>query len=287
MIKINIFLAIYTYNNDIHRYTLTEKIFKHYKNIVEKFKDKAIFTFTIFGSENDISKNLTLRYFKSNSYVEFDQNHKSFKGDFYKMLGKKINQGINLSVKNDTDIVLWAGSNDYICFDFFEQIINYYNPEKPQIYGIDNYTNGKNAVFLTHYDGNRCVNKSLCLTSHKKMSYWWDGISDYDGRKKYKYSGGIIGINKKCLSLYPDILSVWGFDEGAIEEYILKKPQIDKFTSKNIFYMNIKTLSNTEITSFNTLKNFNKNNMLNFKDFSDEFKEKFIKEFDYFVDLHN
>jgi hypothetical protein len=119
------------------------------------------------------------------------------------------------------------------------------------------------------------------------MSYWWDGISDYDGRKKYKYSGGIIGINKKCLSLYPDILSVWGFDEGAIEEYILKKPQIDKFTSKNIFYMNIKTLSNTEINSFNTLKNFNKNNMLNFKDFSDEFKEKFIKEFDYFVDLHN
>ena len=51
--------------------------------------------------------------------------------------------------------------------------------------------------------------------------------------------------------------------------------------------MNIKTLSNTEINSFNTLKNFNKNNMLNFKDFSDEFKEKFIKEFDYFVDLHN
>lgn len=36
MIKINVFLAIYTYNNDIHRYTLTEKIFKHYKNISEK-----------------------------------------------------------------------------------------------------------------------------------------------------------------------------------------------------------------------------------------------------------
>ena len=120
MIKINIFLAIYTYNNDIHRYTLTEKIFKHYKNIQDKFKDLAEFSFTILGSENEISKNLTLKYFKSEEYFEFDQNHKSFKNDFYKMLGTKINTGMKISEQSKADILLWAGSNDYICFDFFE-----------------------------------------------------------------------------------------------------------------------------------------------------------------------
>ena len=36
MLKINIFMAIYTYNKDIHKYNLTEKNFKHYKNIEEK-----------------------------------------------------------------------------------------------------------------------------------------------------------------------------------------------------------------------------------------------------------
>lgn len=286
MIKINIFLAIYTYNNDVHRFTLTEKIFKHYKNVQEKFKDLALFTFTILGSENEISKNLTLKYFKSEEYFEFDQNHTSLKNDFYKMLGTKINLGVNITAKNKPDILLWAGSNDYICFDFFEQIIKYYNPEVPQIYGIDNHKNGNNSVFFTHFDGNRHVNKDLCITCHKKLSYWWDGVSDYSGRKKYKYCGGIIGLNNKCLELYPDILSVWGYDEGAIEEYILKKPLIDKFNSKGLFYMNIKTLSKNEITSFEELKKLNKNNMLNFEVLSDEFKEKFTEEFNYFSNLN-
>ena len=286
MIKINVFLAIYTYNNDIHRYTLTEKIFKHYKNIKEKFKHVALFTFTILGSENDISRNLSLQYFRPNAYVEFDQKNERFNGDFYKMLGEKINLGINLSAKNNPDILLWAGSNDYICFDFFKQIIEYYNPKTPQIYGIDNYNNGKNGVFYTHYDGNRCVNKKICITCHNQKSYWWDGVSDYSGRKKYKYCAGIIGINRKCYTLYPDVLSAWSFDEGAIEEYILKKPGIDKFNSKNLFYMNIKTLSKTEINTFDALLNLNKKNTLKFDNFSSYLKTKFKEEFKYFIQLH-
>lgn len=286
MIKINVFLAIYTYNNDIHRYTLTEKIFKHYKNIQERFKDSALFTFTILGSENDISRNLSLKYFKTNAYIEFDQNDESFGNNFYKMLGKKISIGINLSAKNNPDILLWAGSNDYICFDFFKQIIEYYKPETPQIYGIDNYHNGNNAVFYTNYDGNRCVNKELCITCHSNKSYWWDGVSEYCGRKKFHYCGGIIGINRKCLRLYPDILSVWSYDEGGIEEYILKKPQIYKFNSKGLFYMNIKTLSESEINSFSKLLDLNKYHTLDFNNFSDEFKRKFIEEFKYFRELH-
>ena len=285
MIKINVFLAIYTYNNDIHRYSLTEKIFKHYKNIQEKFKNLALFTFTILGSENKISQNLSLKYFKPEEYFEFDQNDKSFKNDFYKMLGAKINMGINKSLLNDPDILLWAGSNDYISFDFFKQIINYYKSDVPQIYGIDNYKNGNNVVFLTHFCGRQYLNKQICITCHKKLSYWWGGLSDYCDRKKFHYSGGIIGINKNCVNLYPDILSEWSYDEGQIEEFILKKPNIDKFNSQNVFYMNIKTVSNNEITSFGTLRNLNKNTTLNFNNFSREFKKKFTEEFNYFIKL--
>ena len=283
MIKINIFLAIYTYHIDIDRYHLTEKIFKHYKNIQEKFKFLALFTFKILGSENTISQNLSLKYFKPEEYFEFDQSQESFEKDFYKMLGTKINVGINKSLLNDPDILLWGGSNDYISFDFFEQIINYYKPDVPQIYGIDNYQNGKNAVFFTHFCGAKCLDNQPSITDNPNLSYWWDGVSNYYNREKFQYSGGILGINKNCFNLYPDILSVWSFDEGAIEEFILKKQNIDKFNSKNIFYMNIKSLSKNDITTYDTLKILNINNMLNFHNFSYEFQEKFREEFNYFI----
>lgn len=278
-------MAIYTYNNDIHRFSLTEKIFRHYKNIQEKFKDSALFTFTILGSENEISKNLTLKYFESNAYIEFDQKNPKFKDNFYEMLGEKINLGIKISARNGTDIILWAGSNDYICVDFFEQIISFYKPDVPQIYGIDNFNNGKNAVFYTKYDGKRNHEKLMCLSCHKKFSYWWNGISDYCDRKKYKYCGGIIGINRKSLTLYPDILKKWSYDEGEIEEFILSRPEMEKFKGNNLFYMNIKSISNNDVTGYDTLKELNKKNTLNFNSFSEEFKKKFITEFYYFEKL--
>jgi hypothetical protein len=283
MIKINIFMAIYTYNKDIHRYNLTEKIFKHYKNIEKKFKDLAKFTFTILGSEKKLSQNLCLKFFKPEEYEEFDQDLKNFDNDFYTMLRAKIKHGMNISKKKNADIMLWAGSNDYICYDYFEQIIDYYDPTKPQLYGISNYKNGKNAVFFTHYDGNRDINNLHCLTANDKTTcYWWDGISDYCNRKKYNYCAATIGINNKCDKLYPDIIDNWTEDEGFVEEYITKKNKIDIFVSQNCFYMNIKTMSETEIHSFSILRDLNNKNLLQFNDFSEDFKLKFIKEFNDF-----
>lgn len=288
MIKINIFIAIYTYNKDIHRYNLTERIFKHYKNIEDKFKNLAKFTFTIVGSEKKISKDLTLKYFKSEEYEEFNQDIKPFNNDFYKMLRDKIRYGMSISKKNNADILLWAGSNDYICFDFFKQIIDYYDTTKPQLYGISNYKNRNNAVYFTHYDGNRDINNSHCLTANNKTTcYWWDGISNYCNREKYNYCGGIIGINNKCVELYPDIIHNWTEDEGFDEEYVSKKKDIDIFISQNCFYMNIKTVSKTELHSFTTLKELNNNNLLQFNNFSEEFKTKFIEEFNNFSIFHN
>jgi hypothetical protein len=287
-VKINIFLAIYTYNKNVHRYNLTEKIFKHYKNIEEYFKKTALFSFTILGSEGDISRNLSLKYFKESEYFEFDQNYSGFT-DFMGMLTEKVRIGMQISTNIGADILFWAGSNDYICYDFFKQVIEYYDPEKPQIYGIDNFYNGKNAVFFTHYDASKDAEKKYCLTANNSdMCYWWNGLSNYEGREKYKYCGGIIGVNMKCVHLYPDIINNWNADEGQLEEYILSKPNIDKFTSTNVFYFNVKTLDNSEINTYKVLynRNIKTNDVLYFVHFSQEFQNKFINEFNSFSKLH-
>ena len=89
MIKINISIPFYNYNNDIHRYKLTEKIFEHLKNIKSYFKDIAIFTFILIGSEQNSSRDLALRYFDKTEYFEFDQNDPRFNGDLLTMLYRK------------------------------------------------------------------------------------------------------------------------------------------------------------------------------------------------------
>lgn len=76
IININIFIEIFLYGGE--RLKLTELIFKHYINIKKKFKNIANFKFIILGSEKDLSKNLTLKYFSENEYFEFDQNNPKY-----------------------------------------------------------------------------------------------------------------------------------------------------------------------------------------------------------------
>lgn len=150
-------MAIFLYGGK--RLKLTELIFKHYINIKIKFKNIANFKFTIVGSEKELSKNLTLKYFNENEYFEFDQNKPEYgeykigyNNNFFKMLSDKINMGIKLASRDNDDIIFWAGSNDYISSDFFEQVINYYSPNKSQIFGITNFLNGNNTNFYSCYD---------------------------------------------------------------------------------------------------------------------------------------
>jgi hypothetical protein len=183
-ININIFIAIYLYDGE--RLKLTEIIFKHYSNIKKKFENIENFKFTILGSEKDLSKNLTLKYFNEDEYFEFDQNKPEYgeykigyDKNFLKMFGDKINTGIKLATRNNDDVIFWDGSNDYISFDFFEQVINYYNPDNRQIYGITNYLNGNNANFYSTYDE---MNNNFNI--YNQNSFWWSGIHPLN-RVKY------------------------------------------------------------------------------------------------------
>ena len=275
MIHIDIFIAIFHYydKNSI-RYIITEKQFKHYINIKNKFSDKANFTFTIVGSEKEDSKQLSLKYFNVNEYFEFDQNDPKYNGEFWSMFNDKVKYGMKLSSSKGADICLWAGSNDVIHFDFFEQIIDYYNPNKPQIYGIDNYYNGNNLVCVYIYK----KEKNVEITNDNDPEvFWWDGISNYCSRNRFHYAGGIIGINKNCYT-NSDIINRWHYDEGLVEEICLKIPEIDKFQSNNIFYFNVKVGKEQELNRFWHIKTLMKNNLIKFNSINNITVEK-IKEF--------
>lgn len=282
IININIFIAIFLYGGE--RLKLTELIFKHYINIKKKFKNIANFKFTILGSEKDLSKNLTLKYFSENEYFEFDQNNPKYnrvkkKKKLYTMLSDKINTGIKLASRYNDDIIFWAGSNDYVSQDFFEQIIEYYNPNNRQIYGITSFINGNNANFYSKYD-----EKKNDFNIHDKVSFWFNGIHP-GNRKKFKYVGCIIGLNSKLLNENKDILEIWNCDEGYVEEYILNLENIDFFSSKNIFSWNIKTTTNNEVTSFDTLKTqyLNSSSIISFDDI--QYKNKINDEIKYFIEM--
>jgi hypothetical protein len=283
-ITINIFIAIYNYFGDINRYNLTKIILKHYSNIKNKFENKADISFTIIGSEKEYSKNLTLNYFKNDEYFEYDQDVKldinQCNRNFIGMLNAKINFGINMAMRDEPDIILWAGSNDYISFDFFEQIINFYDSNEKQIYGIDNYLNGNNASFLCVYDG---ITNFLDI-HNKDEAFWWNGIH-IEARKHYNYIGGIIGINKKIYKENPEILKIWNCDEGQVEHIILKINNIKKFNSKEVFFFNIKTSSNNDLNKLSSLKNLFCKNIIKFNDFNNDLKKKINDEMSYLLNL--
>lgn len=129
------------------------------------------------------------------------------------MLSDKINMGMKLASQYNYDIIFWAGSDEIKSSDFFEQVINYYNPNNRQIYGITNFLNGSNTNFYSCYD-----KKNNDLNIDNKESFWWNGIHPLK-RKKYKYIGCIIGVNYKLYNKNKDIFEIWNYDEGYVEEY--------------------------------------------------------------------
>ena len=187
------------------------------------------------------------------------------------MLTNKFRFAYQKSMEKNPHISLLAGPNDFISINFFEQIINNYNPNIKQLFGIDNFYNGNNKAALELYDG----------TSFLKNLIWTTGLSDYNYRQKYKYIGGIIGFNNILYKNHYNKLMnrIITYDEGELEYLTLQLPDINKFQSKNVFLINIKTKSNSEITSFKTLNDIIKKQSLNFEYFDSEFKEKFKNEY--------
>jgi len=154
---IDIIIPIFTNGSEI-RYKLTEKIFKHFKRTQELLKlENIIMTFTILGSEKELSKDLTLKYFNESEYFEFDQSIYNCSNLVYDkntplhyLLTDKFREGFKQSFLKNPNISLLCGSNDYVCVDFFRQVSSFYirKPNDKEMYGIDNYYNGKKYPYV-------------------------------------------------------------------------------------------------------------------------------------------
>ena len=120
-IQIHIFIALYFIKNgvvDKPRFELTRKILEQYKYVSSNVKDRATISFTFLGSPEEIYI-LEETKFSNYTYHNFDQSSLSYqdkrgKIDFWKMLAAKINTGMKLAINGNPDIVLWAGSNDFV-----------------------------------------------------------------------------------------------------------------------------------------------------------------------------
>lgn len=288
---INIYIPIYNYNTKGYRYELTEKIFKHYKHIQEVFKDRIRFTFTIQGSEQAFSRELSDQYFEKGSYVEFDQQNISVNSDniyigdnskFWQMFGRKINQGFRIGTSKQPDISFWAGSNDYISMDFFEQVYAFYKKDVPQLYGISNYKNGENVTCLFIYNS-RKIN---IMDPTNNDIYWWSGSPCANTKlPTYNYISGIIGINKACYTMYPDILDKWGYHEGVNETYVLSKKNIEKLNTSRIIFLNPKVEGKQDITNYKAFTDFIKGSKLDLSTIRPELQIKMREEYERFMIL--
>lgn len=275
IIHIDINIPFYTFACH-DRYLLTEIIFQHYLNIKERFKEKARFTFTLIGSENKLSMDLALKYFndKEDIYIEFDQDRYNSTVGFLNMITEKFRISFKSSFEKQPNISLLAGSNDLIDFNFFNQIIDSYDNKKKQIFGIDNYKNNNFVLFLKNYYSKNLINGEYFI---------WNGQYPDQFRSKYNYTGGNIGFNDILYKTEYEVLinKIITYDEGMIEYDTLKLDNISKFNSNNVLFLNIKTSTSKEITSFKSIQNYIGLNSLDYKILSDENKLKIKNIMDY------
>lgn len=264
-IKIHIFIALYFIKNgvvDKPRLELTRKILEQYKYVSSSVKDRATIAFTFLGSQEEMYI-LEETKFINYTYSNFDQSspvyYKRGKLKFWEMLAAKINTGMKLAINGTPDIVLWAGSNDFVSLNFFDQIISEYSPTIKQTYGISKHTPSGNVILIANND--HVLNK---LTD----GFYWDGIQTQH-RKHFAYCGAILGMNSSLYVAHPDILDVWCFDEGLCEKNMLAKPNVSQFVGKNIFNINPKTPS-LDLNSYTLLSSILANHKLYFKNLSPE-----------------
>ena len=257
-IKINIVMPFYLWNNDIDRVSLTHKMLVHYNNIKDKYNTKIEFKFYFIGSENELSKSIIDKYFKD-SYYEFEQPGLLESTTHQKiiMLGEKVRVGVNLATSSDYDVILVAGSNDFISDEFFLNIINKYNAKVFQIYGVGDYYNGKNIVGVIQYKHG----SSIILNNADNI--WWKGYRNDQYHKETpeywtnkgiisddtvnEYTGGIIGCNKNVLK-EKDILEGINFSERTFERHCRSLIEnLEIVATDNIVNLNMKSTSGADL----------------------------------------
>mmetsp|Transcript_19106 Transcript_19106/g.31980 ORF Transcript_19106/g.31980 Transcript_19106/m.31980 type:complete len:358 (-) Transcript_19106:167-1240(-) len=289
-VKIDVVILIYTYGKSSIRYKLTEKIFMHYRNIQLMFQEFSQFSFTIVGSEKEVSRNLSDTYFPEDSYLEYFQPliTREMKHGPYKMcsiITKKVQAGMNYSFHHkDSDIMMWAGSNDYVSFNFWRQMIESYDPTRMAMFGIQTYDNSRSIIFYTKFDGHRIFNRT------SEITYWQSGEQGGPRYNRYHFIGGVIGVTTNFIAKYPTKIFKWNYDEGEVERHFIRtakraQDNMKIHLAKEVAFMNIKVDNGHEISSLENLKLGNSKFTVPMSNLSDSFLQRFDQEFKLFDDL--
>ena len=262
-INIDICVPFFNYGS-LDRTQLFNCFCNYYKKLSIYFRVNNIcnITFTFIGSEGEESLNIIRNIFTEYeaTYHEFDQSNclnclNMHNPIFSNMLTNKFKFAYEMSFLKNPDVVLLNGSNDFVSYNYFQQITNFYNPNEKQLYGIDNYNNGNNFVFFSKK--NFFNNDDIDLSKNKDNYFLWNGVSNVANRIEYNFCGGSIGFNKHLYNCNKDFIleKCISFDEGLIEKTIMSIYNCVKFNSKNVLYVNLKTNSNTELNTYTSLNN--------------------------------
>ena len=289
-VVIDLVILIYTYGYHSIRYNLTEKMFLHYRNVQQMFQEFATITFTIVGSEKNVSQDLSLKYFPRESYFELYQKpvfSYTKISVVYDAITTKLRFGLRRSFKrpnNRPDVIIWVGSNDYIALSFWRQVIEEYNPTRMETFGIGNselfkvpgnFRKGGNAIFHTTYDGKHMQSR------HDNSTLWHSGYTTDIRRQSYHYIGALLGVTRSVFLKYPHLLKKWDCDEGRDELRILREGDIQAMNSSDCFFMNIKGTNRQDVTKVTgrVIKRAisNKNVVI---DSTTEMKKSFLLRFD-------
>ncbi len=136
MKTIRFLIPIFLISQNHEKYIITEKSFKYYLHLKNLFKNELIMDFTIIGSEDSLSRELTLKYFNNiNSYIEFNQGNINYfnRGPgttLNTVVGNKIKTGYDICRGHNPDMIIFIKSNHFISYDclkFVTDNINYNN----------------------------------------------------------------------------------------------------------------------------------------------------------------
>ena len=133
-INIRFLIPIFLISRKSDKYVITEKSFKYYCYLKKLFIDEVSMNFTIIGSEKDLSKELTLKYFSEDSYIEFDQGNVNYFNRvnvivLNTVVGTKVSYGYNIAKTHNPDLIVIIKINHFISEEWLRYVINDFNEE--------------------------------------------------------------------------------------------------------------------------------------------------------------
>lgn len=211
----NIVLVMPFYDQNEEKRKLTKLQFKYQLYIKEKLKElNTNIDFVLVGSEGDISKKFVTDIgFREDEYFEFDQTQCK---NVLDIIQKKYEFGNKMAIEKYTnlDILIMNSSNDFVPFEFYENLLAKHNKEIPQLGLIDGYKNGGFYCFINNNFDNVYI-KNKCYKSKTQV-----------------FLSGCFSFNKKVIELSNNEIIFPGANEYTMIEHYVKKlePNLLKLT---------------------------------------------------------